>query len=169
MKLFIKLMLLFVAAALAGPFLIKGPDGEPLLSLDRLRVPAISLPDFAKAAVAVKASVSEASEVPAESIAVFKWRDENGRWHFSDKAQPGRQAQTLSVDPAANVVHFAAAEHISNAEPASSGTDDQHDSGAVLTGATGAMETLSNLVGAAKRVSPLQEQRAATMEHAMQE
>ena len=169
MKLFIKLMLLLVLVALAGPFFIKGPNGRPLMTLDKLRVPAVSIPDFGKAAATVKASVIEASEAPAKSTAVFKWRDDNGQWHFSDKAQRGRPAQTLSVDPTAHVVHFAAAENSPSVAPAATGTENHHDSGVVLTGASAAMGSLSNLIGVAKNVGPLQEQRAARMEHAMQE
>lgn len=169
MKLFIKVILLVVVAALAGPFIITGPNGRPLMSLDRLRVPAVSLTDFGKAAAAVKTGVSDASEAPAKPTTVFKWRDENGQWHFSGKEQPGHSAQILSVDPAANVVHFAAAENSHGAAPPTSGTDNQHDSGATFTGASGIVGTLSNLIGAAKNVGPLQEQRATRMEHAAQE
>jgi hypothetical protein len=168
MKLFIKVMLL-VVAALAGPFIIKGPNGKPLMSLDRVRVPAISLPGLAKAATAVKGSVSEASETPAKPIVVFKWCDKNGRWHFSDTAKRGQPAQSLSVDPGANVLHFAATDNPRTAAPTVGGSHNQQDSSTVLTGASGNMGTLSNLIGAAKNVGPLQEQRAARLEHAMQE
>jgi len=169
MKLFIKIMLLVVVAALAGPFIIKGPNGGSLMTLEKLGVPAVSMPDFGKAAAAVKARVSAASEAPAESIAVFKWRDDNGQWHYSDKTQRGRPAQILDVDPENNAVHFAAADNSRSAAPTGSGADNQHDSGAVLTGASAAIGTLSDLMGAAKNVGPLQAQRAARQEHAMQE
>jgi hypothetical protein len=169
MKLFIKIMLLVVVAALAGPFIIKGPNGGSLMTLEKLGVPAVSMPDFGKAAAVVKASVSQAGASPAEPIAVYKWRDDYGRWHFSDKAQRGRSAQIVDVDPGNNVVHFAAADNSRSAAPTGSGADNQHDSGAVLTGASAAIGTLSDLMGAAKNVGPLQAQRAARQEHAMQE
>ena len=55
MKLFVKFMLFIVVAALAAPFVLKGPDGRPLMSLDKLRLPTVSLPDFGKTAEAVSA------------------------------------------------------------------------------------------------------------------
>jgi len=36
----IKVMLLVVVAALAGPFIINGPNGNPLLSLDKFSMTA---------------------------------------------------------------------------------------------------------------------------------
>jgi len=169
MKLFLKLMLLLVVTALAGPFIIKGPNGRPLMTLDKLRLPAVSMPDFGKAAAVVKASVSQAGASPAEPIAVYKWRDDYGRWHFSDKAQRGRSAQIVDVDPGNNVVHFAAADNSRSVAPAGIGTGNQHDSGAALTDSSAAIGNLSNLIGAAKNVGPLQAQRADRLEHAMQE
>ena len=103
MKLFIKIMLLVVVAALAGPWRIKGPTGGSLMTLEKLGVPAVSMQDFGKAAAAVKARVSAASEAPAESIAVFKWRDDNGQWHYSDKTQRGRPATDLKCLPSNSV------------------------------------------------------------------
>ena len=43
-KLFVKLMVFLLILAVAGPFLLKGPDGRPLLSLDDLKLPSLSLP-----------------------------------------------------------------------------------------------------------------------------
>ena len=35
---------------------------------------------------------------------VFKWQDENGRWHYSDAAPAGTQAQSVTVDTRANII-----------------------------------------------------------------
>ena len=46
-RLGIKLMGLLVIMALAAPFILKGPDGRPLMSLDQWRLPALpSLPSM---------------------------------------------------------------------------------------------------------------------------
>ena len=45
-KLFIKLMLLFIVLTCIGPFLIKDKEGKPYASLDRIKLPQISVPKF---------------------------------------------------------------------------------------------------------------------------
>jgi len=155
-KLYIKVMLLVVVvAALAGPIVIKGPNGKPLLSL----------PDGIRAAARVKASVRAATDMPVKPITVFKWRDVNGRWHFSDTAERGQPTQTVSMDPGANAVRFTFAEHTRSVAPTADGCDYQHDSGA----ASGTLGTLTKLIGIAKHVGPLQKARAVRMEYAMHE
>lgn len=73
------------------------------------------------------------------------------------------------MDPGTNLIHFASVGHAGSDAPTAGSTDNQHDSGAVLSGAPGAMGTLSNLIGTAKNVGPLQVQRAARLEPAIQE
>jgi hypothetical protein len=90
MKLFVKLMLFVVVAALAAPFVLKGPNGAPLMSLDGIRMPEVSLPDLGEVRDTLKAGVRAADEEPANVTEVFKWRDDEGVWHFSDKGGAGR-------------------------------------------------------------------------------
>ena len=156
MKLFVKLMLFIVVAALAAPFILKGPDGRPLMSLDMLKAPDVKLPDFSKAADAVSASLNKAGEEPSKAVAVYKWQDENGSWHFSDNVEQGQSAQKLNVDPNANLVHYEGA--------GESRAQDEHDaqSGSPL-GAVG------TLIGDAKNVGHLQEEHLARQERALQQ
>lgn len=81
MKLFIKLMFLIIVAAVAAPFLLKGPSGTPLISLNGLHAPELKLSDLGKAADGAKADLSPAQDTPARMISVFKWQDESGVWH----------------------------------------------------------------------------------------
>jgi hypothetical protein len=62
----LKIMIVIVILACMGPFFIKGPDGDPLMSLDDL-MPATDL----------------VPEAPTTTT-VYKWQDENGKWHFSN-------------------------------------------------------------------------------------
>jgi hypothetical protein len=57
-----------LVAALAGPFIIKGPNGKLLMNLDRVGVPAISLPALAKAAATVMASTTQALLTPVHPV-----------------------------------------------------------------------------------------------------
>lgn len=79
MKLFVKFMSLALIVAVGGLFFIKGPDGQPLLTLGDLK------PD-----------TPQLSTEPGEPTTVYKWKDENGVWQFSSEPVEG-------VDAAARV------------------------------------------------------------------
>lgn len=156
MKLFIKLMLFIIVAAVAAPFFIKGPDGRPLMTFDRLHTPSVKLPDLGKAADAVKATLNTAGEERAKVIAVYKWQDAHGVWHFADNAEEGRRAQQVSVNPNANMVHFTA-----QGDPSSPTEND--------SGGTAPVVGIAKLIGDANNVSELHKEHAARQERAMEE
>lgn len=106
MKLFIKLGLLILVAAVAAPFFITGQDGEPLMTLDGLRAPALSLPDLSDTAKKLGAGLGDAAREQGEAIEVFKWRDEKGVWHFSETQNQDRTAEKILVNPELNLLHF---------------------------------------------------------------
>ena len=154
-------MLFVVVAALAAPFVLKGPDGGVLMSPDRLRTPAVSLLDFSAAADTIKAGLDEAVEAPAKPMAVIKWQDENGEWHFSDKIERGRSAAILSVDPNTNLVHFAADEGAPTEAPAMSDkVKDGVRGGSPITGIA-PLGAISKLIGDAENVDQLQKDGSA--------
>ena len=78
----VKILIVVVILACLGPFFIKGPDGEPLMTLDDLRPEAPELPSVA----------------PAEPVTVYKWQDENGVWQFSTEPVDGVEAETMQLD-----------------------------------------------------------------------
>ncbi len=65
----IKVMILLLVVAFAGLFFVKGPGGEPILTLEDLT------PDLG-------AVEPEQTSEPAK---VYKWQDENGVWQFSNQ------------------------------------------------------------------------------------
>lgn len=83
MKLFIKLLLLMVVLALAAPFFMKKPDGSPMLTLSALGLSALGN----KVSDSLPAAQSEA--VLPKTAEVYRWQDEKGVWHYSDRAQDG--------------------------------------------------------------------------------
>lgn len=90
MKLFIKLLLFVVVLALAAPFFMKKPDGTPMLTLQSLGLGAVSN----KVSVVLPDS---RPELP-KTAEVYRWQDENGTWHYSDKAQtPAAQKHQLQI------------------------------------------------------------------------
>lgn len=70
LRLFLPLFIIVFAL----PMIIPGPDGEPVMSLD----------DWLPSADPIKKSVEQLT--PQSTKTMYKWQDENGQWHFSDKA-----------------------------------------------------------------------------------
>ncbi|MFK8016651.1 MAG: hypothetical protein AB8G17_14555 [Gammaproteobacteria bacterium] len=103
-KLFLKLMLLVVVLALAGPFFINGPDGEPLLTLaDVKRTVSRTVADLKNSARDVRNDVARAAgDDNAGKVEVQRWQDENGQWHYSNEAPDDPDVETLFVDPDVN-------------------------------------------------------------------
>lgn len=138
-KLFIKFMLFLLVLAIAGPFLLKGPDGRPLLSLDDLKLPSFSLPQVTQATSSDGNGKPDAGQqwiqwsdktttpfnpdvltqqqlaqldIKEQANLYYRWKDGNGVWQFS--ALPNRNTTNFVVrtDPAANVLQSLSQEQI---------------------------------------------------------
>ncbi|MEM7081774.1 MAG: DUF4124 domain-containing protein [Pseudomonadota bacterium] len=88
MKVFIKLMLLLLIAAMAGPFFIRGPDGQPLMKWRD---------------ITSKFGNWSSSASGGDSVEVHRWQDENGQWHYSDEP-PEQGGEVITLDPNTNVI-----------------------------------------------------------------
>jgi len=78
----IKLMIGLLIIACLALFFIKGPSGEPLMSLEDLKT---ELPTSVAELITRFRPASEAQppaikQIPAR---VYKWQDDQGQWHFS--------------------------------------------------------------------------------------
>lgn len=91
MKLFNKLLLLAVVAALAGPFILKKPDGTPFLKWQDF-IPQ----DPVKS---IKESVT-----PSEPKKMYKWKDAKGHWQFGDMPPEGVTAVEMQVKTQINAM-----------------------------------------------------------------
>ena len=92
MKLFYKLFIMLLLLALIAPFFIKGPDNRPLMTLGKLKLLNFSMPQLPRPTELKLPAVStrENTAMPAgvEKIKVYKWKDRDGIWHFSDHKNP---------------------------------------------------------------------------------
>ena len=95
MKLFVKVLCFGLVLALAGPFLMRGPDGQPLYTpAQAWRSLTASMP-----------SLGMADLVPSEPVAVYRWQDSYGQWHFAgEPPADGTPYTVLEVDPKTNTV-----------------------------------------------------------------
>lgn len=84
---FIKLMILIVILACVAPFFIKGPTGEPLMTLEDW------IPD----------EMPEVRSTPEETV-VYKWKDENGVWQFTNEPVEGLDVEQMVLDGQINTM-----------------------------------------------------------------
>lgn len=137
MKLFVKFMMFMLVLALAGPFVMRGPDGKPLMSLKDLSIPDFSLPGTAPEELSGKEPEAwigwskDASEpkkpkvyvidpnsqepVVAKAGVFYRWKDKDGVWQFSNLPNPGTPNIVVETDPNANVLQSLSSDKIDKA------------------------------------------------------
>jgi hypothetical protein len=170
MKLFIKLILFVVVAAVAAPFFITGPAGKPMLMLNRIKAPDAHLPDFKKAVDSVKESLSdEGDEQSGRRMEVFRWKDEKGVWHYSDTKEQGRPAQIVTLNPNTSVVHLEPGKSAASKNGTAAEKNKADGSSSFPIVPSLSMGTLPELITDAKNVAQVQRQRTIRQERAMQE
>lgn len=105
MKLFVKLMLLILVIALAGPFFIKGPDGRPLMTTAGVKR------EFRAATAAVGRGWDRLTRETkglviedGDKTIVYRWRDDSGGWHYSDSPNPDGGSERVVIDPDNNLL-----------------------------------------------------------------
>ena len=111
MKLVIKVLLLILVIGVSGLFVLKRPDGEPWLRLEEFGI------DVAIARKAIERLISSSSQQgekdlrsndsKSKSIKVYKWRDAEGSWQYSDKPpadQDELAVETMMINSNTNIV-----------------------------------------------------------------
>lgn len=95
---FIRFMICLVVIAIAAPFMIPGPNGTPIMTLDMLKFykPSVSLPD-------INLGGSDQGSGSA-SQSMYRYQDENGVWHFSDQAPENGSAEQVQLNSDINLM-----------------------------------------------------------------
>lgn len=113
MKLFIKLMVSVLVIGLLLPFtLLKGKDGNPLLSFTDLKLPDVSMPDITIPDIDLPDMPIFSDEVqttngelPSGGEVIYKWTDTAGNLQFSDSPPPeGVKFTVKDYDSDLNVI-----------------------------------------------------------------
>ncbi len=94
-------MILVVILACVGPFFVKGPDGQPLMTLE----------DWMPANLA--AAPTAVINAPPEKVTVYKWQDENGVWQFSNNPADAGSAESMELDGNINIIPAVQVETVS--------------------------------------------------------
>jgi Domain of unknown function (DUF4124) len=86
--------ILVLVAAMGLPFVIDNNNGEPMLSLPN-----------ADSFLPSKSSTATITNVLHTTTTVFKWKDSDGVWHYTDQAPAGRvDIETVEVDSRTNII-----------------------------------------------------------------
>lgn len=104
MKLFIKLLIAALVLAVFLPFtILKNKDGRPLMSLDKLKAPDLSMP---------KLPDVDATTGSKRKDIIYQWRDAQGELHFaSSPPAEGIQYTAKGYDPNANLIQSIEVKH----------------------------------------------------------
>ena len=100
MKLFIKFMCFLAVLALIGPFILKTPDGRPLLSLHQV------LPDMAFRMPSLPSWESIPDELGehAGETKVYRWTAGDGSLQFSNMEPENTEYEVVWIDPDTNLI-----------------------------------------------------------------
>jgi len=90
----LKMMLLLLIAAFVGLFFINGPNGKPLMTMDDF------IPEVPQSLDELRPSGVDTQ--PSEPTKVYKWKDENGIWQFSNREEDS----VVTVDKAVEVMEL---------------------------------------------------------------
>ena len=157
MKIFIKLLLFIVILACAAPFLLKDPNGRPLLDMDK--IPSLELPSLTdikkKSAPLLTSKIDQKQPI---DLQVYKWIDKNGVTHYSEKNSPHYNSKLAEIKPL-NIVP--AQELIIQEKPVIS----NRPVGAGLT--TIPMQDISKLMDDTKHVKEMMENRGSQIDRAL--
>jgi len=98
MKIFIKLLILLLILACATPFFIRGPNGQPLMSLNKLKFPELPSVASIKSKSGLFNSTEKSSQAKNKGdIEVYKWRDEKGVVHYSDRQGSDKKGKLTEI------------------------------------------------------------------------
>lgn len=104
MKLFVRLLIFVVVLALAGPFFIKGPDGQPLWTVSRVKHSMMTRWDRLQRSLFAKTDLPGVST----NVTVYRWQDENGQWHYTQEPPENITSDVLLIDPETNLISLPA-------------------------------------------------------------
>ena len=85
MKLFYKLIILALIGSLAAPFIVKGPDGKPLMDYKDLVKSFSPSKEFKQA-------------ISGGQPQLYRYQNEKGQWQYTDTPPDSVQAQTVKLN-----------------------------------------------------------------------
>jgi hypothetical protein len=149
-------MLVLVVIAFAGPMLMKKPDGTPFLES-----PLDLLLDTSQG------SGNEPSSLNG-SQSFYKWKDEDGTWHYSDHPQEGQNIETVTVNTNTNLIQGLRAEKEDKTELPKNKIEAQASSASIPLPMTVPFEEVSKMLEDANNLQQIMDDRKKAIDNATQ-
>ncbi len=89
MPIFYKLIILALIGALAAPFILKKPDGTPMMTFEQF------MPDASK-------SISQLKSIGKDKPQLYRWKDDKGQWQYSDTPHESAQVEKFQAKSTIN-------------------------------------------------------------------
>ncbi|MEJ6474959.1 DUF4124 domain-containing protein [Pseudoalteromonas piscicida] len=168
------LMIMIMLVAVACLFVLKRPDGKPWLSTDAItesveqstaKLKQHSTNAFEQVKSHTQQLVTNEGQEVKESVKVYRWQDENGQWHYSDKPNPAGHSQAYQIDE--DKITVVAAEDTSILTRKSSQEPSKTTSTALPTALNPA--AVKQVMDDAKNVQKLMDERAKKIDEALKE
>lgn len=109
-------MLFLIVLAFAGPFIMKRPDGRPLLSINDITSRDSSiLTSIRTIAGLFRSQTAEITsdkslDEDTDLTSIHKWQDDEGQWHFSDQRPETVSSELIKINPNQNILEMNDAE-----------------------------------------------------------
>lgn len=98
LRYFIFSIIILVVLACVIPFFIKGPDNQALISPDQIKLPKLEITQKTDQDPRPQVASSQTSP-EGKYRKVYKWKDKDGVWHFTDYPNPNGPSQVIYVSP----------------------------------------------------------------------
>ncbi|NIB39569.1 DUF4124 domain-containing protein [Pseudomaricurvus alkylphenolicus] len=159
MKWMIKSMLLILVVGLVAPFFLKRPDGQPWMTIN---------PDWYPSALwqrltgGVNQALPDFSGDSSAPTRVYKWRDKDGSWRYSDTPPEGIDAQSLDINPDTNLIQGLPQKQSEQQKKSQPATD--NDLPGVPLPLTVSPDQVQKMMDDARNVQQLMDQRSEMLE-----
>ena len=102
-------MLMIYVVAIAGAFFIDGPDGKPIVTMEKTKSLALEKLDFIKDVVdvdydSVQKDVSNSGFGSGSGSDVYRWKSESGAWVYGDSPSNVNTAELVTIDTESNIL-----------------------------------------------------------------
>jgi len=163
-------MIFIVVLACAGPFILKRSDGRPWMTFSDLKAPDVAVPDISPLTDQVKKLSSvDSNNHSAELTTVYKWQDEDGVWHFSDKASTTSPSEEIKINHTTNMVHMEKQDTPKAIPQTQSNENVANNEVKLLDTEASPYEQLPNLIDQAKNVEKLLDKRQKQQEQILKQ
>lgn len=141
-----KIIFVLIVGAIVLPMFLKGPDGQPIMSLSDW-IP--ETPDISGISLGADSGSSGSS-------AYYRYKDSQGNWQYSDEPPANAEFELVEVDTNANIIQ--------SIEQPKEEVMEQQQVAAPKAGVTGYVDNMQNVMQDAQDVQGIMDGREAQLQ-----